>query len=275
MFGASTPARHQLRRVGAARRIIREVLAGMHAVQPVLFWLTVAFGVGARFAVLGQFVVVLHALLNALRAELTFTWMAIYAAVILVASGVRLLRLRLQRIYVTRLCRQATASFRDDARQRRLYRSFKGSAYGKTTRAFSIVEGVLFTIAAGLGLLFVSVWLAVLLLIMGAGFLLLLIFADMYRAHHTRHRRFAQNLRPMVSLIRTDMVFNLGLLACAWVIQARGDIQINGVLAVALVFLIRYQVIYIRELQRSVVYLLEMASKQDVFITYFQGRARG
>lgn len=270
----SVSARHQLRRAGAAWRIIHEVLTGMHAVQPGLFWLTVAFGVGARFAVLAQFVVVLHALLNALRDEFSPRWMAIYAIVILVASGVRLLRLRLHRIYVSLLCRQATASFRGNATQRRPYQGFKSSAYGKTSRAFSIVEGVLFTLAAGAGLLWVSVWLAVLLLLMGLAFLLLLIFADMYRAHHTRRGRFAQNLRPQVSLIRTDMVFNLGLLVCAGIVQTRGDIQVQGVVAVALVFLIRYQVIYIRELQRSVVYLLEMASRKDTFITYFQERAR-
>lgn len=270
----SASARHQFRRAGAAWRIISGVLAGMHAVQPLGFWIVVAFGVGARFSVLAQFVVVLHALLNALRAELTPQWVAIYAIIILVASVVRLLRLWLQRIYVTRLCLQALPSFRCNAQQRKRYQGFKNAAYGKTSRAFSIVEGLLFMFFAGVGLLWVSVWLAAALLMMGTGFLLLLVFADMYRAHRTRRKRFAANLQPQVSLIRTDMVFNLGLLVCAGIVQMRGDIQVDGIFAVVMVFLIRYLVIYIREVQRSVVYLLGLASKQDVFITYFGDRAR-
>lgn len=270
--GARASGRYQLRRAGAAWRIVSSILRGMHRIDPVAFWATVVFGVGARFATLGQFVIVLRALFSAIEGSLTPANAALYAGGILVASLLRLTRLRLQRLYVGRLCRQAAAELRGKA-GRKAYAGFKATVYGKSTRGFSIVEALLFAVTTSVAIFIVSPWLAALLLVLSGGFVLLLVFVDMNRAAQHRRQRFAQNYRPLVSLVRTDMAFNLVLLLCAGFIQLRGDVQLDGLLAIALVFVIRYLIVYMRELQRSVVYLLDLASRQDVFVTYFSGRA--
>lgn len=240
----------------------------MYRVDPVLFSATAVAGVAARFAMLGQFVVVMRALLDALEGHLTPHRIGLYAAGLVVASGIRLATLRLQRLYVGRFCRRAAAVLRNQG-EFKLYASLKSSAYGKTMRGFSIVEAVLFATTTGVALLWVSPALSIVLMTLCVLFLLLLVFLDMHRAARKRQRRFARNYRPLASAVRTDMAFNLVLLACAIFVQAEGGIELPGLLAIALVFLVRYLVVYMREFQRSVVYLLDLASRQDVFVRYF------
>lgn len=267
--GLSGHARHQLRRASTARHILSGILGGMHRIDPKMFWATALSGVAARFAVLGQFVIVLRALFDALEGALSPARIGLYAALILVASMVRLIRLRLQRIYVSQLCREAVGRFRRDAGGRKAYQKLKATAYAKTTRGFSIVEALLFAATTGLGLVWISAALAALLFALCAILFLVLVFFDMYRAKQVQRGRFAAHHRPLESLVRTDMAFNLALLIIAVFVQSRGDIALDGLLALALVFTLRYLIVYMRQLQRSVVYLLDLAAKQDTFIAYF------
>lgn len=260
--------RSQLPRAGAAWQIITTILRGMYRTDPMLFWITALFGVAARFATLGQFVVVMRALLDALEGHLTAQRIGLYAAAILVASGVRLARLRVQRLYVGRFCRRAATVLRNRS-EFKLYAGLKASVYGKAMRGFSIVEAVLFATTTGVALLWVSPALSVVLMSLCVLFLLLLVFLDMHRAAQKRLQRFSRNYRPLASAVRTDMAFNLVLLACAIFVQAEGGIELPAILAIALVFLIRYLVVYMREFQRSVVYMLDLASRQDIFVRYF------
>lgn len=247
-----------------------ELVRELFWVSPQYFYLSVMMGVLGRFGNVLQFVGMLQALIDSVTNELTKGKLLVYIGLVVGANVCKYLKLQAHKAFASCICQSWIASRFNRVHVRRKvdYAKFKYAAYIMSGKVFSIFECLVFVVFSVLGLAWFSPMISFVMILMSGMLFVVFSFVDFRSTRNLTSRQFEKYIVPLSNIVRVDTVFGVAVVFCAYIFSFNTTLAIESPFILVFVFLIRYLIGYVKEIQRSIVYITSQKEAKNVIYQF-------